>query len=72
MVVFVLWEHDASVRFTLPALKTDITKVQRKKRRNVMLLLNSIKSTQMNTEIRHDSLVAFYWYIAEGPSCIKS
>lgn len=26
------------------------------------MLLNSIKSTQMNTEIRHDSLVAFYWY----------
>ena len=35
------------------------------------MLSNSIKSTQMNTEIRHDSLVAF-WYTAEGPSYIKS
>ena len=24
MVVFVFWGHEASVRFTLPALKTDI------------------------------------------------
>ena len=36
------------------------------------MLSNSIKSTQMNTKIRHDSLVAFYWYTTEGPSCIKS
>lgn len=35
------------------------------------MLSNSIKLEQMNTEIRHDSLVAF-WYTAEGPSCIKS
>ena len=33
MVVFVLWEHEASVRFTLPALKTDIKEVSKKKRR---------------------------------------
>ena len=35
------------------------------------MLSNSIKLEQMNTEIRHDSLVAF-WYTAEGPSYIKS
>lgn len=32
MVVFVFWGHEASVRFTLPALKTDIKKVKRKKK----------------------------------------
>lgn len=51
-------------------LKTDIKKVQRKKRRNAMLS-NSIKLEQVNTEIRCDSLMAF-WYTAEGPSYIKS
>ena len=35
------------------------------------MLSNSIKLEQMNKEIRHDSLVAF-WYTAEGPSYIKS
>lgn len=70
MVVFVFWGHEASVRFTLPALKTDIKEVKRKKRRNVMLS-NSIKLEQVNTEIRCDSLMAF-WYTAEGPSYIKS
>lgn len=35
------------------------------------MLLNSIKSEQLNTEIRHDDVMAF-WYTAEGPSCIKS
>lgn len=69
MVVFVLWEHEASVRFTLPALKTDIKEVKRKGE-NAMLS-NSIKLEQMNTEIRYDSLVAF-WCTAEGPSYIKS
>ena len=33
MVVFVFWGHEASVRFTLPALKTDIKEVSKKKRR---------------------------------------
>lgn len=35
------------------------------------MLLNSIKLEQMNTEIRYDSLVAF-WCTAEGPSYIRS
>lgn len=70
MVVFVFWGHEASVRFTLPALKTDIKKVQRKKRRNVMLLLNSIKSTQMNRTHENDSMVAF-WYCLDGMPRIR-
>lgn len=37
-----------------------------------MLLLNSIKSTQMNRTHENDSTVAFYWYTAEGPFYIKS
>lgn len=71
MVVFVFWGHEASVRFTLPALKTDIKKVQRKKRRNVMLLLNSIKSEQMNRTHKNDSTVAF-WYCLDRMPCIRS
>ena len=35
------------------------------------MLSNSIKLEQMNTEIRCDSLMAF-WYTVEGPSYIKS
>lgn len=70
MVVFVFWGHEASVRFTLPALKTDIKEVKRKKRRNAMLSI-SIKFEQMNRTYKNDSLVAF-WCTAEGPSYIKS
>ena len=36
MVVFVFWGHEASVRFTLPALKTDIKKVKRKKKEKTL------------------------------------
>lgn len=71
MVVFVFWGHEASVRFTLPALKTDIKEVSKKKRRNAMLS-NSIKLEQINRTHENDSTVAFYWYTAEGPSYIKS
>ena len=70
MVVFVFWGHEASVRFTLPALKTDIKKVQRKKRRNAMLS-NSIKFEQMNRTYKNDSLVAF-WYCLDRMPCIRS
>ena len=35
------------------------------------MLSNSIKLEQMNTEIRCDNLMAF-WYTAEGPSYIRS
>lgn len=71
MVVFVFWGHEASVRFTLPALKTDIKKVQRKKRRNVMLLSNSIKLEQMNRTHKNDSAVAF-WYCLDRMPCIRN
>lgn len=70
MVVFVFWGHEASVRFTLPALKTDIKKVQRKKRRNAMLS-NSIKLEQMNRTHKNDSTVAF-WYCLDRMPCIRS
>ena len=70
MVVFVFWGHEASVRFTLPALKTDIKKVQRKKRRNAMLS-NSIKLEQMNRTHENDSTVAF-WYCLDRMPCIRS
>lgn len=70
MVVFVFWGHEASVRFTLPALKTDIKKVQRKKRRNAMLL-NSIKLEQMNRTHKNDSTVAF-WYCLDRMPCIRN
>ena len=35
------------------------------------MLSNLIKSEQLNTEIRYDSLVAFR-YCTEGPSYVKS
>lgn len=70
MVVFVFWGHEASVRFTLPALKTDIKKVKRKGE-NAMLSI-SIKFEQMNiTSTRRDDVVAF-WYCTEGRPCIRS
>lgn len=70
MAVFVFWGHEASVRFTLPALKTDIKKVKRKKRRNVMLLNSNLE--QMNiTSTRRDNVVAF-WYCTEGRPCIRN
>lgn len=70
MVVFVLWEHEASVRFTLPALKTDIKQVSKKKRRNAMLS-NSIKLEQMNRTHENDSIVAF-WYCLDRKPCIRN
>lgn len=36
-----------------------------------MLLLNSIKSEQLNRTHKNDSITAF-WYTAEGPSYIRS
>lgn len=69
MVVFVFWGHEASVRFTLPALKTDIKEVSKKKRRNAMLSI-SIKFEQMNRTYKNDSLVAF-WYCQDRMPCIR-
>ena len=36
------------------------------------MLSISMKFEQMNRTYKNDSLVAFYWYTTEGPSCIKS
>lgn len=36
-----------------------------------MLLLNSIKSEQLNRTHKNDSIIAF-WYCMEGRPCIKS
>ena len=69
MVVFVFWGHEVSVRFTLPALKTDIKKVKRKGE-NAMLS-NSIKLEQMNRTHKNDSTVAF-WYCLDRMPCIRS
>lgn len=69
-LIRVAWDDEIARSNRVTPTKTDITKVQRKKRRNAMLS-NSIKLEQVNTEIRCDSLMAF-WYTAEGPSYIKS
>lgn len=69
-LIRVTWDDEIARSNRVTPTKTDIKKVQRKKRRNAMLS-NSIKLEQVNTEIRCDSLMAF-WYTAEGPSYIKS
>lgn len=70
MVVFVFWGHEASVRFTLPALKTDIKQVNTKRKGENAMLSNSIKLEQMNRTHENDSMVAF-WYCLDGMPCIR-